>query len=56
MCPRKGNEISAIEFKRNIVPKETVISRCSAFMVAPTAAMALTPQMAVPEDISMADI
>ena len=47
--PMTGKMNSAMALRMNMVPSATVISVSRALMTGPTAAMALPPQMAVPE-------
>ena len=48
-CPIAGKMKSAMALRINMVPKATDMSLSLAFKTGPTAAMALPPQMAVPE-------
>src|SRR5881394_3981050 len=50
-CPISGKMNNAIELRMNTVPRETDISSSLAPITGPTAAMALPPQIAVPDEI-----
>lgn len=49
--PTAGNKNKATEFKINITPKATEVCFSSDFITGAMAAMALPPQMAVPQEI-----
>ena len=51
MWPMGGKMKRAMELSMKITPSDTAISSVSALSTGPTAAMALPPQMAVPDDI-----
>ena len=53
-APIGGKMKSAIELRMKTVPSETDISSSLAPMTGPTAAIALPPQIAVPEEIRCA--
>ena len=48
-CPIAGNRINATELSRNTTPSDTEISFSEASTAGATAAIALPPQIAVPE-------
>ena len=52
-CPTAGNINKAIELSMKIVAKATEMSSSWALMIGAMAAMALPPQIAVPEDIKV---
>lgn len=52
-CPTTGNSNNAIEFNIKTLPRATDISSVSASIAGPTAAIALPPQIAVPDEISV---
>ncbi len=52
--PMGGKIKRAMELRMNITPSDTAISSESALSTGPTAAMALPPHMAVPDDMRYA--